>query len=43
MFYTEVYHVEIDKCFSCGLIWFDRDELEVLQYLIEHSLNKSHS
>lgn len=35
MFYTEVYHVEIDKCFICGLIWFDKDELEVLQYMIE--------
>ncbi len=35
MFYTEVYHVEIDKCFSCGIIWFDHDELEVLQYMIE--------
>jgi len=35
MFYTEAYHVEIDKCFACGLIWFDPDELEVLQHLIE--------
>ena len=43
MFYTEVYHVEVDKCFMCGLVWFDGDELEVLQYLIEHSLNKSRS
>lgn len=43
MFYTEVYRVEVDKCFACGLIWFDGDELEVLQYLIEHSLDKSRS
>lgn len=43
MFYTEAYHVEVDKCFACGLIWFDGDELEVLQYLIEDSLNKSRS
>ncbi|MBF0484439.1 MAG: M48 family metalloprotease [Candidatus Omnitrophica bacterium] len=35
MFYTAVYQVEIDKCFYCGMIWFDKDELEVLQYLIE--------
>jgi len=35
MFYTQVYRVEIDKCFICGLLWFDGDELEVLQYLIE--------
>lgn len=41
MFYTEIYRIEIDKCFSCGLIWFDQDELEVLQYMIEHgSLSK---
>jgi len=43
MFYTEVYRVEIDKCFTCGLIWFDKDELEVLQYLIEKCFDKSHS
>jgi Zn-finger nucleic acid-binding protein len=41
MFYTEVYRVEVDKCFTCGLIWFDGDELEVLQYLIEESLRKA--
>ncbi len=37
MFYTEVYRVEVDRCFNCGRIWFDSDELEVLQYMIEHS------
>lgn len=36
MFYTAAYHVEIDKCLYCGLIWFDKDELEALQCLIEH-------
>lgn len=35
MFYTAAYHVEIDQCAMCGLVWFDRNELEVLQYLIE--------
>lgn len=40
MFYTEAYHVEIDKCFKCGLIWFDTDELEVLQHLIESVAEK---
>ena len=40
MFYTEAYHVEVDKCHTCGLIWFDQDELEVLQYLIESSVEK---
>lgn len=39
-FYTAAYHVEIDKCFYCGSIWFDKDELEVLQCLIETQTNK---
>lgn len=34
-FYTLAYPVEIDRCVTCGAIWFDRDELEILQYLIE--------
>lgn len=34
-FYTAAYHVEIDKCLYCGSVWFDKDELEVLQCLIE--------
>ena len=34
-FYTEVYRVEIDRCFACGRVWFDADELEVLQCMIE--------
>jgi len=25
----------VDKCLSCGKIWFDADELETLQILIE--------
>lgn len=40
MFYTEVYRVEIDKCHTCGMIWFDKDELEVVQYLIEDAVEK---
>ncbi|MBF0477851.1 MAG: M48 family metalloprotease [Candidatus Omnitrophica bacterium] len=35
MFYTAAYQVEIDKCFYCGLVWFDKDELEILQYIVE--------
>ncbi len=31
------FHVEIDKCGSCGAVWFDRDELEVLQCLSEQA------
>ena len=40
MFYTDAYRVEIDKCFTCGLLWFDKDELEVLQCLIENTVEK---
>jgi Zn-finger nucleic acid-binding protein len=29
------YVVPVDKCFHCGKIWFDTDELEILQVLIE--------
>lgn len=29
------YTVEIDKCRTCGQVWFDRDELELLQCLYE--------
>lgn len=35
-FYTLVYLVEVDRCDTCNLIWFDKDELEILQYLIEN-------
>lgn len=34
-FYSYAYHVEIDECPECGVIWFDADELEILQCLIE--------
>ncbi len=34
-FYSYAYHVEIDECASCGMTWFDADELETLQCLIE--------
>lgn len=34
-FYSYAYHVEIDFCQKCGLFWFDADELELLQCLIE--------
>ena len=33
-FYSQAYLVEIDRCSSCGLTWFDRNELEMLQCLI---------
>lgn len=34
-FYSYAYHVEIDECPDCRVIWFDADELETLQHLIE--------
>jgi heat shock protein HtpX len=40
MFYTEAYRIEIDKCHTCGMIWFDKDELELLQYMIEDTIER---
>lgn len=34
-FYSYAHHVEIDECLACGLIWFDADELEILQCITE--------
>jgi heat shock protein HtpX len=33
-FYSLAYLIEIDRCSFCGLTWFGRDELEMLQCLI---------
>ncbi|HUI67669.1 MAG TPA: zinc metalloprotease HtpX [Nitrospirota bacterium] len=33
-FYSLAYLIEINRCSFCGLTWFDRDELEMLQCLI---------
>jgi len=33
--YSYQYFVEVDRCMTCGLIWFDRQELEILQALVE--------
>jgi len=33
--YSYSYFIPVDKCFSCYKIWFDTDELEILQILIE--------
>jgi heat shock protein HtpX len=40
-FYSYAYHVEIDECNICKLTWFDADELEILQCLIEMEEGKS--
>jgi Zn-finger nucleic acid-binding protein len=37
-FYSLNYLVEVDRCSGCGVTWFDRDELEMLQCMIEHRL-----
>ncbi|MDD4941006.1 MAG: zinc metalloprotease HtpX [Candidatus Omnitrophica bacterium] len=36
-FYAYSYAVEIDRCVRCKKVWFDKDELEILQYLFEHN------
>ncbi len=33
--YNYQYVIPVDKCLSCHKIWFDADELEILQILIE--------
>lgn len=35
-FFVYSYPVEIDRCSHCGGIWFDKGELEVLQYIYEN-------
>lgn len=37
-FYSGAYLIEIDRCNVCGLTWFNADELEMLQCLIENKI-----
>jgi heat shock protein HtpX len=37
-FYSLAYLIEIDRCNICGLTWFDKDELDMLQYLVENKI-----
>ncbi|OGW47373.1 MAG: hypothetical protein A2Y66_03045 [Nitrospirae bacterium RBG_13_41_22] len=37
-FYSLAYLIEIDKCGVCNTTWFDKDELEMLQYIIENKI-----
>ena len=37
-FFSAAYAVEIDRCSLCGITWFDQDELEMLQCLIENRI-----
>jgi heat shock protein HtpX len=34
-FYNYQYLIEVDKCVRCSMVWFDKNELEMIQYLIE--------
>ena len=34
--YSYSYFIPVDKCLACHKIWFDSDELEILQILIEN-------
>jgi Zn-dependent protease with chaperone function/Zn-finger nucleic acid-binding protein len=34
--YNYYYVIPVDKCLSCHKVWFDSDEMEILQILIEH-------
>ncbi len=38
-FYSLAYPIEVDRCLGCGVIWFDKNELEVLECLIEKAQN----
>ena len=37
-FYSFAYLIEIDRCGICRLTWFDKDELEMLQCLLENKV-----
>ncbi len=37
-FYSQAHLIEIDRCSFCSLTWFEQDELEMLQCMIEHRL-----
>ncbi len=39
--YSYAYHIKIDECPRCHLIWFDPMELEILQCMIEMSAAKA--
>ena len=37
-FYSAAHMINVDRCSFCELTWFDRDELEMLQCLIENRI-----
>jgi Zn-finger nucleic acid-binding protein len=34
-FYSVALLIEVDRCSSCGVTWFDKDELDMVQWLVE--------
>jgi heat shock protein HtpX len=38
--YTLQYFIVVDRCYSCNLIWLDKEELELLQIMIEKRVKK---
>jgi len=36
--YNYQYFIPVDKCLACGAIWFEADELEILQVLVEKKI-----
>jgi Zn-finger nucleic acid-binding protein len=37
-FYSQAHLIEVDRCSNCGLTWFDKDELKMLQCMIENHI-----
>jgi heat shock protein HtpX len=37
-FYSQAHLIEVDRCNNCGITWFDKDELEMLQCMIENRI-----
>ncbi|MBN2102646.1 M48 family metalloprotease [bacterium] len=40
--YNVVYHIELDTCQFCRVVWFDQNELELLQILVEEANKMDH-
>ncbi|MBI3620830.1 MAG: M48 family metalloprotease [Nitrospirae bacterium] len=34
-FYSYEYLITVDRCLDCAMLWFDRDELDMLQIMVE--------
>ncbi len=37
-FYSQAYLIELDRCTFCNITWFDYDELEMLQCMIDNKM-----